>query len=113
MRVWANRMGPILAKRIGHHQRGFIPTRDGRENIINVQLLFDLFNAKNVEGAIIFLDQEDDCPFLIFGVDEVDEELNIYNVLPAVPRWNESALMSYPFCKDRPILLAQTLITIL
>ena len=58
MRVWANRMGPILAKRIGHHQRGFIPTRDGRENIINVQLLIDLINAKNEEGAVIFLDQE-------------------------------------------------------
>ena len=58
MRVWANRMGPILAKRIGHHQRGFIPTRDGRENIINVQLLIDLINARNEEGAVIFLDQE-------------------------------------------------------
>ena len=58
MRVWANRMGPILAKRIGHHQRGFISTQDGRENIINVQLLIDLINAKNEEGVIIFLDQE-------------------------------------------------------
>ena len=58
MRVWANRMGPILAKRIGHNQRGFIPTRDGRENIINVQLLINLINAKNEEGAIIFLDKE-------------------------------------------------------
>ena len=46
MRVWADRMGPILAKRIGHHQRGFIPTQDGRENIINVQLLIDLINTK-------------------------------------------------------------------
>ena len=54
MRVWANKIGPILAKRIGHHQRGFIPTRDGRENIINVQLLINLINAKNEEGAIIF-----------------------------------------------------------
>ena len=51
-------MGPILAKRIGHHQCRFIPMRDGRENIINVQLLIDLINAKNEEGAIIFLDQE-------------------------------------------------------
>ena len=58
MRVWANRMGPILAKRIAHHQRGFIPTQDGRENIINVQLLINLINAKNEEGAVIFLDQE-------------------------------------------------------
>ena len=33
MRVWANRMGPILSKWIGHHQLGFIPTQDGRENI--------------------------------------------------------------------------------
>ena len=44
--------------RIGHHQRGFIPTHDGGENIINVQLLIDLINAKNEEGVIIFLDQE-------------------------------------------------------
>ena len=51
-------MGPILAKRIGHHQGGFIATRDGRENIINVQLLIDLINAKNEEGAVIILDQE-------------------------------------------------------
>ena len=36
----------------------FIPTRDGRENIINVQILMDLINAKNEEGAVIFLDQE-------------------------------------------------------
>src|SRR5690606_37325917 len=57
-RVWADRLGPILAKKIGHHQRGFIPTRDGRENIINVQLIIDLINAKNEEGAVIFLDQE-------------------------------------------------------
>src|SRR5688572_4497911 len=26
-RVWANRLGPILNKLIGHHQRGFIPGR--------------------------------------------------------------------------------------
>ena len=47
MRVWANRMSPILAKWIGHHQRGFIPTRDGRENILNVQLLIDSINTKD------------------------------------------------------------------
>jgi hypothetical protein len=33
MRVWANRLGPILAKKIGLHQQGFIPGREGRENI--------------------------------------------------------------------------------
>lgn len=58
MRIWANRLGPILAKLIGHHQRGFIPTRDGRENIINVQMIIDLINSKNEEGAVVFLDQE-------------------------------------------------------
>jgi Reverse transcriptase (RNA-dependent DNA polymerase) len=58
MRVWANRLGPILAKKIGHHQRGFIPGRDGRENIITAQLITDLVNAKNEEGALLFLDQE-------------------------------------------------------
>ena len=50
MRVWANRLGPILANKIGHHQRGFIPGRDGRENIINVQMIINLLNAK-VEEA--------------------------------------------------------------
>jgi hypothetical protein len=57
MRVWANRLGPILANKIGH-QRGFIPGRDGRENIINVQMIIDLLNARNEEGAVAFLDQE-------------------------------------------------------
>jgi hypothetical protein len=51
MRVWANRLGPILARKIGHHQWGFIPGRVGR-NII------DMINAKNEEGAVAFLDQE-------------------------------------------------------
>jgi hypothetical protein len=60
MRVWANRLGPILANKIGHHQRGFIPGRDGHENIINVQMIIDLLNAKNEEGAVAFLDQEKD-----------------------------------------------------
>jgi hypothetical protein len=50
-RVWANRLGPILANKIGHHQRGFIPGRDGRENIINIQMIIDLLNAKNEEGV--------------------------------------------------------------
>ena len=58
MRCWANRLGPILADKIGHHQRGFIPGRDGRDNIINVQLITDLLNARSEEGAILFLDQE-------------------------------------------------------
>jgi hypothetical protein len=58
MRVWANRLGPILAWKIGHHQQGFIPERDGRENIINVQMIIDMINAKNEEGAVAFLDQE-------------------------------------------------------
>jgi hypothetical protein len=40
---------------IGEHQQGFIPGRDGRENIINVQLIIDLINAKNEEGAMVFL----------------------------------------------------------
>jgi hypothetical protein len=58
MKVWANRLGPILANKIGHHQRGFILGRDGRENIINIQMIIDLLNAKNEEGAVAFLDQE-------------------------------------------------------
>lgn len=58
MRIWANRLGNILADKIGQHQRGFIPGRDGRENIVNVQLIIDLINARNNEGAMVFLDQE-------------------------------------------------------
>jgi hypothetical protein len=58
MSVWANRLGPILARKISHHQRGFIPGRDGRENIVNVQMVIDMINAKNEEGAVAFLDQE-------------------------------------------------------
>jgi hypothetical protein len=50
MRVCANRLGPILARKIGHHQRRFIPGRDGRENIINIQMVIDLINAKNERG---------------------------------------------------------------
>jgi hypothetical protein len=58
MRVWANRLGFILANKTGYHQRGFIPGRDGHENIINIQMIIDLLNAKNEEGAVAFLDQE-------------------------------------------------------
>jgi hypothetical protein len=58
IRIWADRLGPILANKIGHHQRGFILDKDGRENIINVQMIIDLLNTKNEEGAVAFLDQE-------------------------------------------------------
>ena len=58
MRIWANRLGPILAEIIGHHQRGFIPTRDGRENIITAQLVADWCNAAGETACELFLDQE-------------------------------------------------------
>jgi hypothetical protein len=61
MKVWANRLGLILTNKIGHHQRGFILGRDGRENIINIQMIIDLPNAMNEEGAVTFLDQKG-CP---------------------------------------------------
>ena len=35
MRIWANRLGPILNQIISHHQKGFILDRDGRKNIIH------------------------------------------------------------------------------
>jgi hypothetical protein len=37
MRIWADRLGPILNQIVGGHQLGFIPGRDGRENILNLQ----------------------------------------------------------------------------
>jgi hypothetical protein len=49
---------PYPANKIGHHQRGFIPGKNGQENIINVQMIIDLLNARNKEGAVAFLDQE-------------------------------------------------------
>jgi hypothetical protein len=58
MRVGADKLGPILANKIRCHQWVFIPGRDDRENIINVQMIIDLINLKNEEGAVVFLDQE-------------------------------------------------------
>ena len=57
-RIWANRLGPILARILGDHQKGFIPGRDGRENVLTAQLIIDHVNANMDEGAAIFLDQE-------------------------------------------------------
>jgi hypothetical protein len=68
MKVWANRFGPILAQKIGHHQRGFIPGRDGRENIVNVQMIIDMINTKNKEGAVAFLDQEKAFDMVSFNI---------------------------------------------
>ena len=57
MRVWANRLGPILNDIIKPHQKGFIPGRDGRENILALQFLMDINNHKRGgKGAVLFLD---------------------------------------------------------
>src|SRR4051812_41162753 len=55
LRVWSTRLGPILNDIVGEHQKGFIPTRDGRENIIVVQAIIDKL-SKLLEGGVIFLD---------------------------------------------------------
>ena len=45
--------------------------------------------------------KENDSPFLIFGVDEVYDELDIDNVLSPIPCGDESPLVvAYPFGKD-------------
>ena len=49
LRVWANRLGPILGKCVGEHQKGFIPGRDGREHVIVVQKVLDKC-SKGKEG---------------------------------------------------------------
>ena len=57
MRAWSHRLGPILHEIIGHHQRGFIPSRDGRENILNAQLIIDLIESTpDSKGALLLLD---------------------------------------------------------
>ncbi len=58
MKVWAGRLGPILNCVVGPHQLGFIPGRDGRENVLNIQMLVDHYNGKgaNSKGALLFLD---------------------------------------------------------
>jgi hypothetical protein len=50
MRVWANRLGPILARKIGHYQRRFILDRYGQENIINIQMIIDLIIPRMKRG---------------------------------------------------------------
>jgi hypothetical protein len=94
MRVWANRLGPILAKKIGHHQQGFIPGRDGRENIINVQLIIDLINARQEDGVAVFLDQEKAFDMVSFTtINMVFTKLN----------WPERfrALLSTVYCSNK------------
>ena len=94
MRVWANRLGPILAKKIGHHQRGFIPGRDGRENIINVQMIINLINAYAEEGAVAFLDQEKAFDMVSFTT---------INTIFAKANWPDrfKDLLSTVYCKNR------------
>jgi hypothetical protein len=48
MRIWANRLGPMLNSVVGGHQLGFIPGRDGRENVINEQFLIDYYQHKGL-----------------------------------------------------------------
>ena len=57
MRVWANRLGPILGDIVGEHQKGFIPGRDGREHVIVIQKVLDKCKKK-LSGGGIFLDLE-------------------------------------------------------
>src|SRR5580700_9025845 len=55
---WANRLGELLNELIEDHQRGFIPGRDGRENILKTQVLYNYYNWKKENGLFLFLDQE-------------------------------------------------------
>ena len=56
MRVWANRLGPILNEIIRSHQKGFIPSKDDRENVIHAQLVLDLCKWKGRDGGFLFMD---------------------------------------------------------
>ena len=56
-KVWAKRLGLVLADIIGHHQKGFVPTRDGRAHVITTQSLMDYYqNNSTTPGAFLFLD---------------------------------------------------------
>ena len=55
-RIWAKRLDKVLKKHIGHHQRGFISERDGRENILMVQMLMEDRDTRGLPGASVFLD---------------------------------------------------------
>ena len=56
LQVWAMRLGPIMNDIIGEHQRGFIPGRDGRENIIVMQAIADrLYKAKEGGIKLVFI----------------------------------------------------------
>ena len=54
MKVWAEKLGKILNQVVGQHQLGFIPGRDGRENILSTQLIVDHFNKKGTAKALFF-----------------------------------------------------------
>lgn len=55
-RIWAKRLDTVLKKNIGQHQKGFISGRDGRENILSVQMLIESLDQKGSQGAMLFLD---------------------------------------------------------
>ena len=56
--------------------------------------------ANHVKG--FFLVKENDSTFLILGINEVYEELNIYDVLSSILCGDESTLVvAYPFGKNR------------
>jgi hypothetical protein len=57
LRVWSARLGSILGVAVEEHQKGFIPNRDGRENVLTVQYCMDKL-AKKKKGGIVFLDLE-------------------------------------------------------
>lgn len=57
-KVWASRLGPIVAKTIGRHQTGFIPGRDIRENVLLVQTMLDRLKQTCQQQGILFLDLE-------------------------------------------------------
>jgi hypothetical protein len=98
IRVWANRLGPILARKICHHQRRFIPGRNRQKNIINIQMIIDLFNAKNEERAVAFLDQEKAFDMVSFTtINSIFTKLN----------WPDRfcAVLQTTYCKNCILLL--------
>ena len=50
-KVYAERLKKFISKVVGRNQRGFIPGRDIRANIIEARLAMDMAQRQNKKGA--------------------------------------------------------------
>jgi len=57
-KVYAERLKKVIATVVGKNQRGFIPGRDIRANIIEARLAMDIAKKMKLDGALLLFDFE-------------------------------------------------------